>query len=96
MCQRMPQPELTQEMSYEVLCALAAYCDPETGRHRRRAQYYMRVLAQVLQSRPKYLGNLSDATIDVLSRSAPLHNVGKVGTRISIPLELRELTPEAI
>lgn len=92
--ERTRQLELTQEAAIEVLCTLAEYRDPETGGHIRRTQHYVRALALQLQSHPKFHDELDDTTIEMLFRSAPLHDVGKVAIPDGILLKPGRLTPE--
>jgi len=47
--------------------------------HIRRTQHYVRALAQHLQGHPRFAAELSDENIELLYRSAPLHDIGKVG-----------------
>ncbi|WP_449405861.1 HD domain-containing protein [Massilia phosphatilytica] len=44
----------------------------------------VRALAQHLQCHPRFAAELSDENIELLYRSAPLHDIGKVG----IPMHL--------
>ena len=54
----------------------------------------MQVLAQYIKGNPDYARLLDDETIELLCKSAPLHDVGKVGIRDSILLKPGILTPE--
>ena len=47
--------------------------------HIRRTQHYVRALAQHLQHHPRFAHDLSDENIELLYRSVPLHDIGKVG-----------------
>jgi putative two-component system response regulator len=47
--------------------------------HIRRTQHYVRALAQHLQRHPRFEQDLTDANIELLYRSVPLHDIGKVG-----------------
>jgi putative two-component system response regulator len=68
--------------------------DNETGNHIRRTQYYVRALARRLQSHPAFAGYLVEHQIDILFKSAPLHDIGKVGIPNSILLKPGKLAPE--
>lgn len=68
-----------QDATITALCALAEIRDNETGNHIRRTQRYMRSLATRLRDHPRFAANLNDATIQLLYKSAPLHDIGKVG-----------------
>ena len=91
---RMEENQLIQEVSIRALARLAETRDPETGNHLRRTQGYIRVLAYHLQNHPRFSTMLTDATIEVLFKSAPLHDIGKVGIPDHILLKPGKLTPE--
>lgn len=76
---RMRENDLTQKVSIRALAHLAETRDPETGNHIRRTQAYVRRLASALQRNPAYSASLSARAIDLLARSAPMHDIGKVG-----------------
>ncbi len=76
---RMAENDLTQQVTIRALAHLAEMRDPETGNHILRTQAYVRELAQRLHSHPRFAGTLTTGYIELLSRSAPLHDIGKVG-----------------
>jgi putative two-component system response regulator len=76
---RMAENDLTQQISIRALAHLAEMRDPETGNHLLRTQAYMRELAQRLRQHPRFSATLNETYIELLSRSAPLHDIGKVG-----------------
>jgi putative two-component system response regulator len=76
---RMKENDLTQQVSIRALAHLAETRDPETGNHILRTQGYVRLLAKGLQQHPNFAASLSERAIDLLGRSAPLHDIGKVG-----------------
>lgn len=61
------------------LTALAKARDNETGNHIIRTQQYVRALAQRLHAMGHYTDILSEESIDILVRAAPLHDIGKIG-----------------
>ncbi|MEI7431171.1 MAG: response regulator, partial [Betaproteobacteria bacterium] len=77
-----------------AFCALAEARDNETGNHIRRTQNYVLVLAEALRSHPRYGDLLSDENIQLMYKSAPLHDVGKVAIPDAILLKPGKLTPE--
>jgi len=77
--QRMAENDLTQRVSIRALAHLAETRDPETGNHILRTQGYVQRLAQGLRRHPRFAGTLNERYIDLLGRSAPLHDIGKVG-----------------
>jgi putative two-component system response regulator len=76
---RMAENDLTQQISIRALANLAEARDPETGNHILRTQEYVRRLAVALQNHPRFAPTLSNEYINLLVRSAPLHDLGKVG-----------------
>lgn len=68
-----------QDVTIMVLASLAETRDSDTGNHIRRTQYYVRALAEKLREEEQYKELLTDQYIDVLFKSAPLHDIGKVG-----------------
>ncbi len=68
-----------QEVMLFGLASLAETRDNETGNHIRRTQHYVKALAEHLRDHPRFRNFLSDYTIAMLFRSAPLHDIGKVG-----------------
>ena len=91
---RMAENDLTQRVTVRALAHLAEIRDPETGNHIRRTQGYVQHLARLLQTHPKFAPVLSEKYIDLLGRSAPLHDIGKVGIPDYILLKPGKLTPE--
>ncbi|NJA04385.1 two-component system response regulator [Methylococcaceae bacterium WWC4] len=76
---RMAENELTQNVSILALAHLAETRDPETGQHLLRTQGYVRTLAECLRDHPRFSQTLTPNYIKLLTRSAPLHDIGKVG-----------------
>ncbi len=68
-------------------CSMSEYRDPETGAHIVRTQEYVRALAKHLQTHPKFKKILTNETIDLLHKAAPLHDIGKIGIRDHILLK---------
>lgn len=67
--------------------------DQETGGHVLRTQRYVKLLAQQLATTPSY-GYLTPSDIELLTKSAPLHDIGKVGIPDSILKKPGKFTPE--
>jgi putative two-component system response regulator len=76
---RMRENQLVQDVSIHALARLAEIRDPETGNHILRTQGYVRALARRLQHHPRFAETLNEHTIELLAKSAPLHDIGKVG-----------------
>jgi len=60
------------------LSSLAETRDNETGEHIRRTQHYVRVLAEHLKTHPRFESVLTPSMIDLIYKSAPLHDSGKL------------------
>jgi len=83
---------ITQEVTIEAMGVLAETRDPETGGHIKRTRNYVKVLSEHLRSHPKFRDYFNDETIDLLYKSAPLHDIGKVGIPDNILLKPGKLT----
>ena len=83
-----------QNATMVAMGSLAETRDNETGYHIRRTQHYMRALATKMKEHPRLAGYLTPDTIDLLYKSAPLHDIGKVGIPDRILLKPGKLTPE--
>lgn len=84
----------TQDVAILCLASLAETRDNETGNHIRRTQYYTRTLANQLRSHPRFSEYLTADTINLIFKSAPLHDIGKVGIPDAILLKPGPLTEE--
>ena len=69
----------TQDVTIISLASLAETRDNETGAHILRTQRYVKAIAKAVQNNPLFRDQLSDEIIDLLYKSAPLHDIGKVG-----------------
>jgi len=83
-----------QESTINSLCALAELHDNETSNHIRRTQKYVRTLATCLSQSPRFAAALSEETIALLFKSAPLHDVGEVSIPDAILLKPGKLTDD--
>jgi len=84
----------TQDVTIFGLAGLAEYRDNETGGHIMRTQHYVRIVAEQLAVLPRFKESLSDDMIELLFKSAPLHDIGKVGVPDGILLKNGPLTQE--
>lgn len=91
---RTREVQVIQDVTIMALASLAETRDHETGNHLRRTQNYVRALALELRNHPNYRPQLSDETVQLLYKSAPLHDIGKVGIPDHILLKPGPLTPE--
>jgi putative two-component system response regulator len=86
----------TQDATIVTLACIVGTRDSETGNHVRRSQHYVRALAKQPQSQPSFASYLTDRQIDILFKSAPLHDIGKVGIPDHILLKPGRLDPDEI
>jgi len=92
--ERTREVEKIQEVTIAAMGALAETRDPETGNHIRRTQHYIKILAKKLQNHPRFSAYLTDKAIATLYKSAPLHDIGKIGVPDHILLKPGKLTAE--
>ena len=83
-----------QDVTILAMASLAETRDLETGNHIRRTQFYVKALASKLRNHPRFAAHLDDCTITMLFKSAPLHDIGKVGIPDSILLKPGRFVPE--
>ena len=83
-----------QDVTILAMASLAETRDNETGNHIRRTQHYVKALAEALRQQPKFAAELDDHTITMLFKSAPLHDIGKVGIPDRILLKPGRYEPE--
>jgi putative two-component system response regulator len=91
---RMQDTLLVQDVTINALAELAETRDNETGNHIRRTQEYVNILAQRLRLHPSFAGFLTDKAVELMTKSAPLHDIGKVGIPDHILLKPGKLTDE--
>jgi putative two-component system response regulator len=91
---RTREVQRVQDVTIMAMASLAETRDNETGNHLRRTQNYVRLLGRKLQSHPGFGPFFTDETIEMLYKSAPLHDIGKVGIPDRILLKPGKLTPE--
>jgi putative two-component system response regulator len=68
-----------QDVTILAMAFLAETRDSDTGGHIRRTQYYVKTLAMKLRDHPRFSDFLTDDNIDMLFKTSPLHDIGKVG-----------------
>ena len=91
---RTGEVQAIQDVTIMAMASLAETRDNDTGFHIRRTQHYVRVLAEALRKLPKYQEVLTDKVIELLFKSAPLHDIGKVGIPDRILLKPGKLTDD--
>jgi HD-GYP domain-containing protein (c-di-GMP phosphodiesterase class II) len=85
-----------QRLMVQTLLSLTETRDAETGRHSRRTQQYVRLLAEQLSTDPGFHDYLTPEHIDLMSSLAPLHDIGKVGVPDHILNKPGALTPDEL
>jgi putative two-component system response regulator len=91
---RMKEIMAVQDATITCMGALCEARDNETGNHIRRTQHYMRLLAEHLRAHPKFAATLTDEAIELIYKSAPLHDIGKVGIPDQILFKPGKLSEE--
>ncbi|MDT8298908.1 MAG: HD domain-containing protein, partial [Spirochaetaceae bacterium] len=86
--------EKTQAVTIRTMSRLAELRDTDTGAHIDRTSLYCEVLARELMKKKQYSGYISHKYVEDLKRSAPLHDIGKVGIPDSILNKPGPLTDE--
>ena len=92
---RTREVQMVQDVTIMAMASLAETRDIETGMHIRRTQHYVRTLAKRLRRmREEESGDtasipaeLSDEMIEMMYKSSPLHDIGKVGIPDAILLK---------
>jgi adenylate cyclase len=85
-----------QTLMVQALLSLTEVRDAETGRHSLRTQQYARLLAEALSAHPDFRDYLTPQRIELLSRLAPLHDIGKVGVPDRVLNKPGPLTPDEL
>ena len=75
-----------------AMATLAEVRDNETGNHIYRTQHYVRALATA--AAPLFPEDLDDQVIELVFKSAPLHDIGKIGIPDKILLKPGALDPD--
>lgn len=90
---RMKQNQQIQDASVRALASLAETRDTETGNHILRTQGYVEVLCREL-ARMQHPDMVDEHCIQLITKAAPLHDIGKVGIPDQILLKPGKLTAE--
>jgi putative two-component system response regulator len=77
-----------------TLAKLAESRSAETGAHLERIREYCRVLAERLSQHPKFHEEIDADYINLIYRTSPLHDIGKVGVPDSVLLKSGPLTDD--
>jgi putative two-component system response regulator len=83
-----------QDVTILAMASLAETRDSDTGNHIRRTQFYVKVLAEKLKTNERFGAMLTENYINTLFKSAPLHDIGKVGIPDRILLKPGRFSPD--
>jgi putative two-component system response regulator len=83
-----------QDATILAMGVMAELRDEETGLHLKRTQEYLRCLAVAVAGHPRFADQLDPASIEGMAKSAPLHDIGKVGVPDAILHKPAKLTEE--
>ena len=76
---RVREVAALQDVTIHAMASLAETRDSETGNHIRRTSHYLKALAEQVRHLPRFRDFLTDKNIELLFKTAPLHDIGKVG-----------------
>ncbi len=83
-----------QNAAISIMTSLAETRDNDTGNHIVRTSHYVHILAKHLSKNPKFSAQLTESSIELITKSAPLHDVGKIGIPDHILLKKGKLSDE--
>ncbi|MCB5195444.1 HD-GYP domain-containing protein [Deefgea salmonis] len=92
--QRTQELYKMQDAIIMAMGVMAELRDEETGLHLKRTQEYVRLLANTVMNYPRFIDELDSTSIEWMVKSAPLHDIGKVGIPDAILHKPARLTPE--
>jgi putative two-component system response regulator len=92
--QRLAEIHHLQDAAIDVMVSLAEFRDETTGNHVRRTSEYVRLLATDLAGQPRDAALLTPETIELMAKSAPLHDIGKIAIPDHILLKPGKFEPE--
>lgn len=92
--ERTREIEMLKDSTILSLAAVAETRDPDTGDHLLRTQRYMMGLALAMGENSNYKDVISNHFVELLFKSTPLHDIGKVGVPDSILLKPGSLTED--
>jgi putative two-component system response regulator len=92
--ERTIEVQQVQDVTITAMASLAETRDNETGMHILRTQNYVKVLAARLHQDSPYSAKIDEYDVNLMYKSAPLHDIGKVGISDAILLKPGRLTAE--
>lgn len=91
---RIEEVTLLQEVAITAMASLAETCDRETAAHIQRTVHYVREIAMHLRHQGYFEDVLTLDNIYLITKSTPLHDIGKMGIPDMILWKPAKLTPE--
>jgi putative two-component system response regulator len=92
--ERLAEIYQLQDAAIDVMVSLAEFRDENTGNHVRRTSEYVRLLATDLAGQPGYAEQLTPSQIELMAKSAPLHDIGKIAIPDHILLKPGKFEPQ--
>ncbi|WP_319380365.1 HD domain-containing phosphohydrolase [Thiomicrorhabdus sp.] len=89
---RLNEIQRLQDSTIFVMTSLAEFRDECTGNHIQRTQSYVHILAKAAAQTPQFRSQLSASKIEIITQSAPLHDIGKISIPDEILLKPGKLT----
>ncbi|HSQ41986.1 MAG TPA: HD domain-containing phosphohydrolase [Fibrobacteraceae bacterium] len=83
-----------QQESVQGFAKISEARDLSTGQHIQRMKEYARIIAQSLSTMPKFRDSVTPAFVQDVYIAAPLHDIGKVGTKDEILRKRGKLSGE--
>ena len=91
---RIEEINQLQEVAINAMASLAETRDRETGAHIQRTAHYVKELGLRLREKAIYIDVLTLENIFLMTKSAPLHDIGKMGIPETILWKPGKLTTE--
>lgn len=91
---RIEEVNQLQEVAIHAMASLAETRDHETGAHIQRTSNYVKELGEHMRKKNVYADILTLENILLMTKSAPLHDIGKMGIPEAILWKPGKLSPE--
>jgi putative two-component system response regulator len=92
--ERIRETVSMQDATIMAMATLAESRDASIANHLRRTQLFFTVLARELRFHGRFSTELTDASIALMAKAAPLHDIGKVAVPDAILMKPGRLTPD--
>ncbi|MCL1809694.1 MAG: response regulator [Clostridiales bacterium] len=84
----------SKEKMLETMANIIECRNLESGNHVKRTKELMRILAECLNENPSMERCITEAEVDIMAKSAPLHDIGKISISDTVLLKPGRLTME--